>query len=89
MKNIYLFIESTMPNKNGHVSHLMKWDGKYYSEISLATGKYLTRGLYFDSKEQIERFGYKILDVTYESPTMTGYNRKYGYMIWDLLKEEL
>jgi hypothetical protein len=88
--NEFLFIESTKKNRNGHVSHLLKLNkNNYYEEVSLATGKGLRYGLYFDNIEQIIDYEYKILDVNKERPVMVGRNTRYGKLILDYLKGEI
>ncbi len=83
----FIFVESNKKNKNGHVSHLLKWAGGYYKEISLSTGRDLRYGLYFDDEDMIERYGYKILDVKKDRVTLVGYNTRFADRVIEYLEE--
>jgi hypothetical protein len=70
MKKYYI-IESTKPNKNGHVSHIMveRSDGCLY-ELSPKTGKMLSKQNYLKLDDYINVWGYKLVDV--KNATFTG-----------------
>lgn len=84
----YVFVESTKPNKNGHITRILKVerDGSLV-EVSNATGKKLRYGLYFDNIESLNYWDYKILDVKKERPTLVGYGRKFAEDLYDYMSE--
>lgn len=90
MKNIYI-VRSTRPNKNGHVDHIVIWDGKFFTELSPATGKALRNGIDFynigdTAEERITRSEYRIVDVKTESANFTGFNTRFAFEVVDAMR---
>lgn len=62
MKKFYI-IQSTKKNKNGHVSHLMVVDAEgELCEISPRTGKKIHSDFCPMKPEELERWGYEIIN---------------------------
>lgn len=83
MKKYYI-IQSTKPNKSGHVSHLMveKEDGVLY-ELSPKTGKELSRQDFWRLEDYINIWGYK--EVELKNAIFTG---GWRYRFLDYLEEK-
>ncbi len=91
MKDCYI-VRSTKNNKNGHVDHIVIWDGKYFTELSPATGKALRNGVDFfpaeTAEETITRSDYRIVDVNTESAHFTGFNTRFADTLVDAMRGE-